>query len=449
MSFLKQPKSVPASRIHRLTRLGGTVASMTANTLKEGVKQWSNGQTATLQSTVLTSSNAAILAKELSRLRGAAMKVGQLISMDSGELLPPEWQSVFEQLRQSANPMPKKQLLSVLRSAWGDSWQGSFSYFSFEPIAAASIGQVHKATLKTGEELAVKVQYPGVKQSIDADLDNVARLMKLSGMVPNRVALDSVVEQAKAQLKEEADYLQEADYLRYYAQKLEHQPAFRVPKVFASWTNEQVLTMSFERGESLSSYLHHCATDSEKQRCLQQLFELTYCELFDFQFMQTDPNYANFLVDNGVIVLLDCGACRHISKAAVQKFSELSSLFLMAEQPIFDRQALQSCLVSLGLLDTAMSEKKRDTIIDCCVIAAKVLSKDSFNIGQERLIAAIQQRALDIIDERDVVAIPDFEVALINRKIMGLTLLASDLEVSLELRSLARKAAAISNTAAP
>lgn len=435
--------------MYRLTRLGGTVANMTANTLKEGVKQWSNGQNVTLQSTALTTSNAAILAKELSRLRGAAMKVGQLISMDSGELLPPEWQTVFEQLRQSANPMPKKQLLSVLQAAWGDSWQSAFSYFSFEPIAAASIGQVHKATLKTGEELAVKVQYPGVKDSIDADLNNVARLMKLSGMVPNRVALDSVIEQAKTQLREEADYLKEAEYLRCYGQKLEHYPAFRVPEVYDAWTNEQVLAMSFERGESLSSYLHQAATEHERQQCLQQLFELIYSELFDFRFMQTDPNYANFLIDNGVIVLLDCGACRHISTATVNKFSELSELFLAADEPKFDRQALQTCLVSLGLLDTAMGEKKRDTIIDCCLIAAKVLGNESYNIGQNHLIAAIQQRAMDIIDERDVVAIPDFEVALINRKIMGLTLLASEQEVSLSLRSLAQKAALATSTAAP
>ena len=145
-------------------------------------------------------------------MRGAAMKVGQMLSMDAGEFLPPEWEPILATLRQGADAMPKSQLLETLNSQWGEGWARQFRYFSFEPIASASIGQVHKAQLHTGEFLAVKVQYPGVAQSIDSDVNNIGRLLKLSGMLPKGFAIDELLEQAKSQLKAEADYHQEAKY---------------------------------------------------------------------------------------------------------------------------------------------------------------------------------------------------------------------------------------------
>ena len=159
---------------------------------------------------VLTPGNVGRLADRLSHLRGAAMKLGQMISMDAGDLLPPELAAILAQLRSQAHRMPPEQLSRVLDSEWGPDWRRRFSRFNATPIAAASIGQVHRATLPDGRELAIKVQYPGVRESIDSDVDNVATLLRVSGVLPRELDLAPLLTEAKRQLHEEADYEREA-----------------------------------------------------------------------------------------------------------------------------------------------------------------------------------------------------------------------------------------------
>ena len=114
------------------------------------------------------------------------MKLGQMISMDAGDMLPPELAAIMGRLRDRAHHMPPQQLDTVLAREWGRDWRRRFAHFQAHPIAAASIGQVHRARLPDGRELAIKVQYPGVKDSIDSDVDNVATLLRVSGVLPKR-----------------------------------------------------------------------------------------------------------------------------------------------------------------------------------------------------------------------------------------------------------------------
>jgi predicted unusual protein kinase regulating ubiquinone biosynthesis (AarF/ABC1/UbiB family) len=121
---------------------------------------------------LLTPTNATRVADQLSHLHGAAMKLGQMISMDAGDVLPPELTSILARLRDNAHHMPPQQLDEVLIGEWGRGWRRRFQSFQAHPIAAASIGQVHRAEIPDGRVLAIKVQYPGVASSIDADAHN-------------------------------------------------------------------------------------------------------------------------------------------------------------------------------------------------------------------------------------------------------------------------------------
>jgi predicted unusual protein kinase regulating ubiquinone biosynthesis (AarF/ABC1/UbiB family) len=121
---------------------------------------------------LLTPANVSRVTDQLSQLRGAAMKLGQMISMDAGDILPPELTDILARLRNRAHHMPPTQLQQVLAVEWGKDWRKRFARFGAAPIAAASIGQVHKAITHGGRELAIKVQYPGVRESIDADVDD-------------------------------------------------------------------------------------------------------------------------------------------------------------------------------------------------------------------------------------------------------------------------------------
>jgi predicted unusual protein kinase regulating ubiquinone biosynthesis (AarF/ABC1/UbiB family) len=157
------------------------------------------------------------------------MKLGQMLSLDAGDMLPAELTAILARLRDSAHHMPPAQLQKVLAAQWGADWRRRFVHFDPRPLAAASIGQVHRARLPDGRELAIKVQYPGVAESIDADVDNVATLLRLSNLLPASLDIAPLLAQAKHQLHEEADYVREAAQMRRYRDLLAGDPRCLLP----------------------------------------------------------------------------------------------------------------------------------------------------------------------------------------------------------------------------
>ena len=191
-------RKVPSSRLSRLASFGQLAGGVASGMLAEGVRRLANGERPQLSDLLLTPGNAMRVAEQLSRLRGAAMKLGQMISLDAGDLLPAELTSILARLRDSAHYMPPSQLNQVLTNEWGKDWRRRFVRFEATPIAAASIGQVHRAQLPDGRVIAIKVQYPGVANSIDADVDNVATLLRLSSLLPENLDIAPLLEIGRA-----------------------------------------------------------------------------------------------------------------------------------------------------------------------------------------------------------------------------------------------------------
>lgn len=305
-----RPLSVPSGSLSRLARIGSMTTAVGANMALNGAKQWTRGEAPAFRDLLMTPGNIKRIADDLARLRGAAMKVGQLLSMESGEMLPPELAEILGRLRADADFMPPKQLKRVLNDAWGPSWLGQFHRFDVQPIAAASIGQVHRATTKDGRTLAIKVQYPGVARSIDADVTNVGALVKVSGLMPKGFDIGPYLVEARKQLHQEADYLRESACLAEFRDLLAGDERFILPELEPDLTRQTVLAMSFVPSEPIESL--NTAPQDIRDRVMAEMFELLLRELFEFGVMQTDPNFANFRYDpeTGSIVLLDFGAVR-------------------------------------------------------------------------------------------------------------------------------------------
>jgi predicted unusual protein kinase regulating ubiquinone biosynthesis (AarF/ABC1/UbiB family) len=423
-------RKVPSGRLSRLAKFGGIASAVAGNVAKGAAKQILTGQRPSFNQNLLNSDNATSITKRLAHMRGAAMKLGQLLSMDAGELLPAEWEPILSRLREQADPMPKSQLLATLEASWSIDWHLKFSYFSFDPIAAASIGQVHRAILKDGRELAVKVQYPGVRESIDSDIDNVVGLLKLSGFLPKHVDLTPMLNEAKAQLKNEADYIKEAKYLNLYRDNLASNSDFIVPYVIGELSDQNILAMEYIEGLPIVD-IAKMGSETVDLVC-SKLMGLTYEEIFNHKLMQSDPNFANYLYqpDTKKIVLLDFGACRDVSERTSTQY--LTMAFAMQQQDI---EVMKITLYELGLIQNSMSQTVIDTVLKACLEASKCLQPDNgYNLKKEQLIKRIQEVSMPMVLDKSAVASPDFDVSLVNRKITGMILLANKLGATLDFK---------------
>ncbi|GMG56244.1 unnamed protein product [Ambrosiozyma monospora] len=231
--FELSQSEVPSSRLSRLFHYGSLAAGVGAEVLKEGAKKYATGQSPTLGSLIMSPRNIERMAKKFSKMRGAALKIGQMMSFQDNAVLPPEVQQILLRVQNSAHYMPASQLEKTVSFELGDGWRGRlFASFNDVPIAAASIGQVHRAvTRKELEQVVVKVQYPGVADSIDSDLDNMLTLLTASRMLPPGLFLDKSVANARVELKWECDYIREATNIVRMSELLKDETDFVVPKV--------------------------------------------------------------------------------------------------------------------------------------------------------------------------------------------------------------------------
>ncbi len=320
MADIPDPRSypVPSGRFARARRMGGLATGLAGGVALGGAQALLRGQRPRLSDLVMTPGNITRLADRLSQMQGAAMKLGQLLSMEAGDMLPPEMEAILSRLRAEAHVMPPAQLKQVLADAYGADFRKLFRSFDTRPLAAASIGQVHRALTPEGQALAIKLQYPGVKDAIDSDLDNAAALIRWSGLWPSELDIRPLMAEARAQLHEEADYAREGAALARFGTLLAGDDRFVVPRLDADRTRASALAMSFEPAEPIERLAD--APPDIRDRAVTALLELCLRELFEFRLMQTDPNFANYRWRPGAgqIVLLDFGATREISPIYVR-----------------------------------------------------------------------------------------------------------------------------------
>lgn len=419
----RSPRAVPSGRLSRLARLGRLASGVAGGMLAEGARQLAQGRRPQLNQLLLTPANARRVADQLAQLRGAAMKVGQLLSMDAGELLPPELSEILARLRADAQPMPMSQLVQVLEGHWGVGWETHFERFSFTPMAAASIGQVHAAQTRDGRRLAIKVQYPGVRTSIASDVDNVATLLRISGLLPATLDLAPLLDEAKRQLHDEADYRKEGEHLQAYRALLAGHEAFRVPKVHRTLSGEAVLAMSHLEGRPVER-----CTDlpqAERDRIATLLFSLLFREIFEFGRVQTDPNFANYLYDpaSGTLGLLDFGATRAYPAERAAAYRQL----LIAGRR-GDRSALAEAAVEVGYFQQQIRDDHREQVLDIFMTATEPLRHvGPYDFGRSTLAQRMRDKGLALGRDREFWHTPPVDALFLHRKIGGLYLLAARL----------------------
>uniref|UniRef100_A0A8C9U714 Coenzyme Q8B n=1 Tax=Scleropages formosus TaxID=113540 RepID=A0A8C9U714_SCLFO len=327
LSDRARERKVPATRVSRLVNFGGLAVGLSLGAVVEVAKQSLGGKRteggALLDSPLLSEANAERIVDTLCKVRGAALKIGQMLSIQDNSFISPQLQKIFERVRQSADFMPSWQMKKVLVEELGPDWHDKLASFEEKPFAAASIGQVHHGVLHDGREVALKIQYPGVAESIKSDINNLMSVLKMSVMLPEGLFADSSLEVLQRELAWECDYKREAECAKRFRELLEGNPFFNVPEVVDELTGTRVLAMEMVSGVPLD----HCVDLDQETRnkiCFH-ILQLCLRELFEFRFMQTDPNWANFFynAEQDKIFLLDFGACREYSEKFTDDYIEV------------------------------------------------------------------------------------------------------------------------------
>ncbi|WP_316647616.1 ABC1 kinase family protein [Ovoidimarina sediminis] len=424
-----RPIRVPSSRLARLARLGSVASGIAGTAAVEGARRWSRGDRPELRDLILTPDNTERLTRELARMRGAAMKVGQLLSMDAGDLVPPELQAILARLRADADHMPPRQLRSVLDKAWGEGWLSHFKHFDPRPMAAASIGQVHRAVTKDGRDLAIKVQYPGVRGSIDSDVANVGALVRLSGLLPKGVDLNPMLEEARRQLRDEADYEREARELGRYAGFVAGWPSLCMPEVHADLSTRDVLTMSYVSGGPVEDLADHPDRDEVAAR----IVALLVAEIFEFGASQTDPNFANYRYDPEAdcLVLLDFGAVRDLPETLITEAQALLRRGLAD-----DREGAAQVLARVGAWGVDTAPHHRAIILDMVMTVFDAIREDRpVDFGDPALRRRLHDLGMGLGADGTFIHVPPIDALFLQRKIAGTYLLLNRLGASVNVRA--------------
>ena len=388
----------------------------------------------------MSAANTERLAEGLCRMRGAALKVGQMLSIQDDSLLPPQLQEVLNRVRDSADVMPRQQLERTLTAELGEGWEARMKAFDWAPIAAASIGQVHRGVDGEGREVVMKVQYPGVADSIHSDVNNVRTLIRLFNVLPAGLYIDQTMQAAKEELTVECDYDNEAnsqEKLKGLIEASPLHPHVHVPGVIRSLSTGRVLTSEFVRGSPIDRMARSGREplgQAERDELCLRLLHLCLLEVFDFRFMQTDPNWSNFLYDSATSTLhcIDFGASREYDKAFVDEYMRM--VYACAER---DREGMIEASQALGFLTGDESRAMLDAHVEAGFIVGEPFSEEyaeGYDFARMEMGRRVSDLAKVMVKLR--LTAPPKDSYTLHRKLSGCFLTCRKLEANIPCRQL-------------
>ena len=429
-----QRTRVPTSRFERLAHIGWLTGEFALNGAAEGVRRLVGGASND-DSVFFNPAGAQLLAKRLARMRGAAMKVGQMLSLLDEEVLPREFAEAMAILRDAADTMPRSQVQKSLVNEYGTHWRKHFAHFDFEPIASASIGQVHTATLKDGREVALKIQYPGVAESIDSDVRNLASALKAARVLPIGLDIDGIVEEAKKQLAQEADYISESRYLLRYKALLADDRRYRVPSLIAELTTSRILVMERLLGVPVEDLAGTDHDQAQRDEMGARLIELLFRELFEFRLMQTDPNLANYLLLTGkthCLGLLDFGSTSVIPDELADHYR---AFFLALMER--DRKAIAAAVQDIGFLHRDDPDAVRERVVDLFLVVFEPLAqRGSYDFSNAKIMSRAQALGMELAFEHGFLRSPPAQTMFLHRKLDGTLLLCGRIRARVDVRDI-------------
>lgn len=313
--------SFKKSRLSRLSQMGLTVIKAGSEYAKHKVtEKWQANPASEYYAQVKAAQE---IIKTMGELKGAMMKLGQILSITEDMILPPEVSQLFKQLQKDAPPMSDSDIDKVFLQSFHKKPEELFKVFERKAFACASIGQVHKAILPDGKAVAVKVQYPDIKQAVLHDFKNLDMLDDLLGKIfKQKPNIDTTIAELKETLALECDYLHEAKKTRFFKEALKQRfPQILVPEVYQEFSTDCILTLELMQGESFDKTLSY--TQEQRDFLGQTIYDLFLFSLYEHHELHTDPQNGNYLFRPDAVVLLDFGSTRAFPAEFILTYTQL------------------------------------------------------------------------------------------------------------------------------
>ncbi|MDB5228134.1 MAG: AarF/ABC1/UbiB kinase family protein [Bacteroidota bacterium] len=391
----KKQDKIPTSKVARASKVFRTSMKVGANYIKHNAQKAVNRN---VDENAFDEKNANELFKLMSQLKGSALKIAQMMSMDNG-LLPKVYAEKFAQAQNSAMALSGPLVVNTFKKYIGKAPNEIYDSFKVNAVYAASIGQVHEA-YKDGKKLAVKLQYPGVAESIHSDINMVKPLfLRFLGIKEKDVR--EYFEEFEERLTEECDYEKELRHAIQIAKWTEHVPNLIIPKYYKELSAKKILTMEWIDAQPLQQFIDTEKDQRKKNQVGQALLDFLHVSIHQHHEFHADPHPGNFLItkDNKLVVL-DFGCVKKIPKDFYIHY------FALVKDDVFnDPKKLRICLEHLDMLRKGDSKEVEALFYDTAVKAIRNLSmpmkSDTFYFGDKKFYDQLQSQGEEILNNKE------------------------------------------------
>jgi aarF domain-containing kinase len=384
---------------------------------------------------------AVLIAKSLSRLKGAAMKVGQLLSLDLDNYFPPEAIEVLSQLQNAATAHPFEEIEQIINAEIKAPHRKFLQNISPTPIGVASIGQVHKA-LYLEREIVLKVQFANVASSVESDLKILKTLATTFCQISGRkMNLDPLFQEFRSILEQELNYESEAQFQNEFQTKIKKlnensNGQYRVPSTIPELSSKNILAMNYEKGITFRQWLNTKPKAADKNKVALAILDLYFHEFFEWGLVQTDPNWGNFLIDQSgsslSLCLLDFGATRKYSPEFIQKYIALLDFAAESKRP-----QLRALAIEMELIDSRESEAAFKAFEEMLKTAIKPFFKTERGAAPfdfaDRNHTLDSQNSVKALSQELVYSPPPYAIIFLHRKLAGVYAILKSLEVQMDV----------------
>ena len=378
------------------------------------------------------------LTRELGQLKGSMMKVGQMLAMAGENVLPPEALELLRTLQSQAPALEWSKVEPVLRADLGSELLSELE-IETEALGAASLGQVHRArVIASGQWLALKVQYPGVRGAIDSDLALLRRMLRVVNLLPTGAQYDDVMAEVREMLHREMDYAQEADAIETFGRLLAGDARWTVPQVIRRYTRGRILATEYMEGVALDDPTILALPEEQKRDLATAYAEIFFKEVFEFGKVQTDPHFGNYRVQLNAggsgkhrLVLLDFGAVRELTPKFVQAYGDI-----MRASAMGNRAGIVRAGQALEFLRSEDSERAKDFFADLCILIGEpMLAPQPYDWGASDLPIRIKKRSGELALQFKLRP-PPRQIVFVDRKLAGVFFVLNRLRVRWDGRAL-------------